>query len=62
MKKMQEIIEYSKEKHNVLSLLAKNIYLISKLLIRYSKTRKAYISFRETNLRESTFWKKYLGI
>ncbi|WP_444498834.1 hypothetical protein [Veillonella seminalis] len=60
--KMQEIIEYSKEKHNVLSLLAKNIYLILKLLIRYSKTRKAYISFRETNLRESTFWKKYLGI
>lgn len=60
--KMQEIIEYSKETHNIFSVLAKNIYLILKLLIGYSKTHKAYVSFRENNLSDSSFWKKYLGI
>ena len=60
--KMQEIIEYSKENKKIISLFVKNISLILRLLIGYAKIRKSYINFREENLKNSEFWKKYLGI
>lgn len=60
--KMKEVIQYSKEKRNIISIILEIISLSLQSFVQYDKIRKSYLQFKKEKLKDSHFWKTYLGI